>query len=179
MALQPTPGDKVPVFFMGAQFCPYCAVERWALVSALQSFGSLTDFGKEASNEGVDGFHPVPTYNLIPAHYSSPYVTFSSKDIFDHNSQPLQKLDATEQDYVNRFDPHGDWPFIVINGQYAQIGNGFSPSVLQGMQFDPVFQQLQAGALNPATQAIEAEAAVLRKYICASTAGLPSAACHG
>jgi thiol-disulfide isomerase/thioredoxin len=30
---------KPLVFFMGAEYCPYCAAERWAIVRALQEFG--------------------------------------------------------------------------------------------------------------------------------------------
>jgi uncharacterized protein DUF929 len=31
---------KPLIFFMGAGFCPYCASERWAIVRALNNFGS-------------------------------------------------------------------------------------------------------------------------------------------
>ena len=30
---------KLFVFFMGAEYCPYCAAERWAIVRSLQKFG--------------------------------------------------------------------------------------------------------------------------------------------
>ena len=33
------PSGKCLVFFMGAEFCPFCAAERWAIVGALDRFG--------------------------------------------------------------------------------------------------------------------------------------------
>jgi thiol-disulfide isomerase/thioredoxin len=38
---------KLLVFFMGAEYCPYCAAERWAIVRALQRFGRWMNAGKE------------------------------------------------------------------------------------------------------------------------------------
>ncbi|MBV9121644.1 MAG: DUF929 family protein [Chloroflexi bacterium] len=174
-----SPGDKAPVFFMGAQFCPYCAAERWALVSALQRFGTMTGYGKEMSNDGIDGFKPVPTYDLRAARYDSLYVSFSDKEIFDHNSKPLDPLSSGEKAYVNQWDPSGGWPFIVINGQYAGLGPGYSPALLQGQTFDGVAGQLQRGDRNAATDAILKEASVISAYVCAATGGFPRTACQG
>jgi len=39
----------------------------------------------------------VPTYDLLNAKYDSPYISFSSKEIRDHDNKPFQKLDPTEQ----------------------------------------------------------------------------------
>ncbi len=173
----PSPGEKVPLFFMGAQFCPYCAAERWALVEALRKFGTLSGFGQERSNDGIDGFKPVPTYDLRPARYDSLYVAFSDKEIYDHNSKPLDPLSSDEKTYVDRYDPTGGWPFMVINGQYAGLGPGFSPGLLQGQTFETVAGQLQRGEKTPATEAITNEAQIIARYICAATGGAPASAC--
>src|SRR5262245_32109496 len=34
------------VFFMGAEWCPFCASERWALVEATSRFGEWRDLGE-------------------------------------------------------------------------------------------------------------------------------------
>jgi hypothetical protein len=173
----PSPGDKVPIFFMGAQFCPYCGAERWALVSSLERFGSLTGFGKEASNDGIDGYKPVPTYDLRPAKYDSQYISFAGKEIYDHNSKPLDQLSPAEKELVDRYDPGGGWPFLVINGQYAQLGPGYSPGLVQSQAFDTLRGQLQRGEHNAATDAISKEAGVITRLICASTGGVPDGVC--
>jgi len=33
------------VVYIGAEYCPYCAVERWPLIVALNRFGTLTNLG--------------------------------------------------------------------------------------------------------------------------------------
>jgi hypothetical protein len=119
----------------------------------------------------------VPTYDLLQARYDSPYVSFTSKEIQDHQHQPFQKLDAFEQDYVNRFDPKATYPFLVINGQYVQIGPGYSPSLIDGQTFDAVKQQLDTNAKTPAVEAITKEAQIITSYICASTGGAPASVC--
>ena len=37
-----TDAGKPEVFYLGAEFCPYCAAERWPVVLALLQFGSFT-----------------------------------------------------------------------------------------------------------------------------------------
>ena len=143
----------------------------------MQRFGTLTGFGKDAHNDGLDGFKAVPTYDLRQAKYDSPYISFTSKEIYDHNSKPLQSLAPFEQDYVNRFDPGGGWPFLIINGQYAGLGSGFSPGIIQGQNFDALLKQLASGTQTPGTQAILKEADVITRYICASTGGAPANMC--
>lgn len=119
----------------------------------------------------------MPTYDLRPAKYDSPHISFTEKEIYDHNNRPLDKLAPFEKDYVNRFDPGGGWPFMVINGQYAGQGSGFSPAVIQGENFDTLRKQLTSGAKTPETEAIFKEAGVITQFICASTDGAPADAC--
>jgi hypothetical protein len=119
----------------------------------------------------------VPTYDLRQAKYDSRYIAFTSKEVRDHNFKPLQPLAPFEQDYINRFDPGGGWPFMVINGQYAGLGPGFSPGIIQGQNFDSVRQEVTSGAQTPGAQAILREADVITRYICASTGDAPANAC--
>ena len=45
-------GGKPLVFFMGAEWCPFCASERWALVAATSRFGKWTGLGELQSRSG-------------------------------------------------------------------------------------------------------------------------------
>lgn len=119
----------------------------------------------------------MPTYDLRPATYDSPYISLSAKEIYDHASKPLDQLSAAEKEFVNRYDPSGGWPFTVINGQYAQLGQGYSPGLLQGQTFEAVRGQLDRGERNPATEAILKEGQVITRLLCASTGDAPSVAC--
>jgi hypothetical protein len=120
----------------------------------------------------------VPTYDLRPATYTSDYVRFTVKEIRDHNDQVLDKLDREEEEIINKFNPLGRWPFVFINGQYSQVGSGYSPGLVDGTDFDTLRQQLTSGLQNETTDAITKEANLITKYLCRSTGGQPAAACQ-
>jgi hypothetical protein len=116
----------------------------------------------------------------MPATYTSDYLNFTSKEIRAHDGSALQKFDAEEERIVNEYDPRGRFPFLFINGQYAQVGqSGYSPGLIDTMSFDTLHTQLMGGAETPATDAIKTEANLITKYICRSTGGQPASACQG
>jgi hypothetical protein len=79
---------------------------------------------------------------------------------------------------VDQYDPRGRFPFLFINGQYTQVGtSGYSPSLIDTMNFDALHQQVYSGARTEATEAIKAEADLITRYICQSTGGQPTSAC--
>lgn len=120
----------------------------------------------------------VPTYDLRPATYTSDYLNFTSKELKAHDGSNLDQFDAEEAQIVNQFDPRGRFPFLFINGQYARIGDsGYSPGLIDQMDFDTLRAQLTGGVQNDATAAINAEADLITQYICHSTGGQPVSAC--
>ena len=138
----------------------------------------MSGSGKDTHNQDTFGFHLVPTYNLIPATYTSDYLNFTSKELKAHDGSTLQQFDAEEQQIVNQYDPRGAFPFLFINGQYARIGDsGYSPGLIDSMDFDTLQAQVTGGAKTDATAAINAEADLITAYICHSTGGQPASAC--
>ena len=120
----------------------------------------------------------MPTYDLRPATYASDYIYFTSKELKAHDGSNLDQFDAEEQDIVNQFDPRGRFPFTFINGQYARSGDsGYSPKLIDQMDFDALRADLTGGVKNDATAAINGEADLITQYICHSTGGQPASAC--
>ena len=119
----------------------------------------------------------MPTYDLRTAVYTSPYLEYSDKEIFDKDNAPLDALDQDEQAIVDLFNPQAKFPFLMLNGQYVQFDSGFSPGLIDGMDFDTLRNQLDAGEQNDATNAITAEADLITRYLCHSTGGEPAATC--
>jgi hypothetical protein len=111
------------------------------------------------------------------ATYTSDFVQYSDREIRDKDFQPLEQLDADEQAIIDRYNRDARWPFVFINGQYAQTGSGFSPAVVDGQEFETLRQQLQSGVQTDATRAIQAEGELITSYICHSTGGQPASAC--
>src|ERR1700712_4113833 len=68
-------GGRPLVFFMGAEWCPFCASERWALVEATSRFGRWSGLKELLSRSGQDFFPSLPTYDLSGATYTSKYLT--------------------------------------------------------------------------------------------------------
>jgi len=98
-------------------------------------------------------------------------------EILDKDNAPLEKLDAEGQAIVDRFNPGARWPFLMINGQYVQQTSGFSPSLVDGQEFETLRRQLNAGEQTDATRAILAEAELITRYLCHSTGGHPASVC--
>ena len=104
-------------------------------------------------------------------------IKFSNKEGQDHDKEPLDTFDAEEQQIMNQFNPQGKWPFMYINGEYTQIGPGYSPKLIDDKSFDDLYNELMSGQKTDATDAINAEAANITKLICSATGGQPEAAC--
>ena len=66
---------------------------------------------------------------------------------------------------------------IDADGEYTQIGPGYSPKLIDGKSFDDLYNQLMSGQKTDATDAINAETANITKLICSATGGQPEAAC--
>ena len=46
-----TSGGKPVMLYMGAEYCPYCAAERWAIIIALSRFGTFTGVSATTSSK--------------------------------------------------------------------------------------------------------------------------------
>ena len=67
------PNGHPEVFYMGAEYCPYCAAERWPMIIALSRFGTFTGL-KTTSSSSTDIYPNTPTFTFHGATYTSQYV---------------------------------------------------------------------------------------------------------
>ena len=161
---------KSLVFFMGAGFCPFCAAERWAIFNALSNFGKW-----EGVIEGISAGHDekylnVPTLNFARAKYTSDYVEFIGRETADRNFEPLQDLNEKDYEILDTFNPDQIIPFLLIDGQFMQVGSGYSPAILEGMNNEKVKVELE----NPVSvvgKAIRTEIDNITALICKSISG--------
>jgi Domain of unknown function (DUF929) len=68
-----TDGGKPLVVYLGAEYCPYYAAERWAMVAALSRFGRFTNLGQTHSSS-TDIYPNMPTLSFHGATYTSQYL---------------------------------------------------------------------------------------------------------
>ena len=107
------PNGRPEVFYYGAEFCPYCAAQRWPLIIALSRFGTFSGLQTTTSSSS-DAFPNTPTFTFRNATYTSQYIDFRSVETTDRDRNPLQSPSAAEQQLVSQYDPGGTIPFIDV-----------------------------------------------------------------
>lgn len=165
-------------FFFGAEFCPYCATERWAIVAALSRFGTWSGLRDMASSP-TDVYPDTQTFTLRTARFASPYLRLESVEDEDRDGRPLERPTAAEDRVLAGFSVDG-YPFFDIGNRVIVRYASFTPGVLAGLSRRAIAAGLGDPAL-PATQAIVTTANYLSAGICATDGELPAPVCtsHG
>ena len=167
-------GSKSELLFIGAQYCPHCAGQRWAIVKALNQFGAFSNVTSSANDDGT-----IPTFDLHNATYSSPYVAFVHRDVEDRAHQPLDTLSSEEQSLFGRYDSSGGIPLVLVGG-YGLLGDGYDLSLIAGKSFGTVQHALQHGDSSSSfVPAINAEANSITAFICHTDRMRPHSVCDG
>ncbi len=68
-------GKSPTILYYGAEYCPYCAAERWAMVAALSRFGTFSGLKITASSH-TDVDPETHTFSFYGSTYTSPYINF-------------------------------------------------------------------------------------------------------
>jgi hypothetical protein len=184
-----TADGKPLVLFMGGEYCPYCAAERWAMVLALSRFGTFTGL-QTVKSSSQDVYPSTPTFTFKDVKYSSPYITFQPVEVESNQIDPstgnyktLQTLTPAQEQVVAKYDapPYisstpGGIPFIDFGGKYLVSGQSYSPAVLQNLSWDGIASKL-SNANDPVTQGIVGAANGLTASICKLTNNQPANVC--
>jgi hypothetical protein len=173
-------GGKPRVLYVGAEYCPYCAAERWAMALALTRFGTFSKLGTTASSPS-DVYPNTATLSFHGADYSSTYLSFTgvetqSNQVVNGRYAPLDTLSAADEALVRKYNSSGGIPFIDFGGKYVLSGATYDPGLLQGK----THAQILAALADPASaiaKAVLGSANVLTAAICASTGRQPAAVC--
>lgn len=167
-------GGKLFVFFMGAEYCPYCAAERWAVVRSLQKFGQWEGLKQTISAARDEPYLNLPTYDFTNATYNSSHIEFVARELKDRDFKPLQKLLKTEEKLVRKYNPKKEIPFLLVAGRFMQVGSGFPPKIFIGHTFRQTETELKK-AESEIRKTIDGEANVISALLCLS--GMPPELC--
>jgi thiol-disulfide isomerase/thioredoxin len=172
-------GGKPLVFFMGAEWCPFCASERWALVKATSRFGKWTGLRELLSRSGQDYFPALPTYDLTHATYTSKYFDLRHKELATVEGDPLQKLSHFEEKLVDEYDERGSVPFLFASGAAGRytVELGFSPGLLSGREFATLHHEVATDAPTPGVEAIDGQTEAITALICKLDGQQPASVC--
>lgn len=177
---------KPELFYAGAEYCPYCATERWAMVVALARFGTFQNLGQTASSPS-DVYPSTPTLTFHDAQYASRYLTLTAKEMQSNqvvNGQyaQLDPLTPAQQQLMQKYDapPYtktaGSIPFVDIGGKYVSVGASYDPQVLQGKTHAQIAAALSDPA-SPISRGVNGTANVITAAVCDVTGGQPQAVC--
>lgn len=174
------PTGKPQFFYYGAEFCPYCAAQRWGVVVALSRFGTFSALNETASSP-TDAYPNTATFSFYKSSYTSQYVDFVPVEERDGQGNPLQTLTPDQQKIVSTYDapPYtqsSGYPMIDIANQYVINGPTYSPDVLTGLSQKDIAGQL-SDPNSTSTKAIVATANYLTAAICSTTKNAPQNVC--
>jgi hypothetical protein len=186
-----TVNGKPEVLFIGAQYCPFCAAERWAIAVALSRFGTLSGLHFIHSSS-TDVYADTPTLTFYKSTYTSKFIDFTPVEWYSEkpdSSTPtgyavLQTPTSAQLAIFTKLDrpPYvtakytGSYPFVDIDNKYVDIGAQYVPGTLAGMTWAQV-----AAALHDPSSAvakdIDGAANTLTAAICKATGGKPGNVC--
>jgi hypothetical protein len=192
-----TANGKPEMLYIGAEYCPYCAAERWAMVVALSRFGTFTGLATvhsaKANGAGQNEPYPdTPTWTFAHATFTSQYLTFTSVEGFTNvpdpsnkGYYPLQTATSAEDSLVAKYDvpplvPSGDQgaiPFVDFGNKFALGGAGYLPSTLAGLSWATIAADL-SNPNNTVAKAVDGTANYVTAAICGITGNAPAAVCN-
>lgn len=191
-----TSGGKPEVLYIGGEFCPYCAVERWSMMVALSRFGTFSGVEYWQSS-ATDLNAKTPTFTFANATFTSNYIAFVPVEEFGEGGSTDVRQQPTSQQssLVSQYDTcatsgqGGGIPFVDIDNAYAvNCGAQFSlpdqsaylssssqPNII-GMNWTQIASQLDTSS-SPVAQLIDGAANTLITAICSVDGGQPTSVC--
>lgn len=184
-----TQDGKPRVVYIGAEYCPYCATERWPMVIALSRFGSFKDL-RESHSSTSDVYANTQTLSFHGATYTSQYLSFTGVET--QTNQPdgsggytqLDKLTDELNKLLGTYDaaPYvsassaGSIPFVDFGGKFIISGSTYQPAVLQGKSHDQIADAMSDPNSDIAKGAI-GSANAITAVLCQLTGNKPDNVC--
>jgi hypothetical protein len=189
-------GKQVVVLYVGADYCPFCAAQRWALVLALLRFGRFTSLHLMTSS-AQDLAPSTATFTFYRSGYESPYLTLQEVELTTNRPNAsgtyptLQTPTPLQNHLVNTYDapPYvpansaGSIPFVDVANRYVWVGSSYDPRKLQGMDWSHIAAAVRQAAQGQrgapyVGRAVVQTANLLTAAVCQADGGRPGAVCQ-
>jgi hypothetical protein len=176
--------NKPEVLYMGSEYCPFCAAERWSMIVALDKFGNFTGLKYMQSAPAPELYPNIATFTFKDATYTSNFIAFVSIEQQDRGHNPLQTANANQTSLMSLYDSALSIPFIDVGNVYTLTGSQFSPANLRvggqasaaAYNWTQISSQLDNSS-SPIAQNIDGAANRLISAICKIDGGQPSSVC--
>jgi thiol-disulfide isomerase/thioredoxin len=175
-----TSGGKPEMLYIGAEFCPYCAAERWAMAIALSRFGTLSPLHGIHSAPSPETDPNTPTLTFYQSSYTSPYLVFTPIENETVTHATLQTPTSAQMALWAKYDSSSTgglgYPFIDFGNKFVIKAPSYDPGVLAGM----TWAQVAAALHNPnsaVAKGADGAANMITAAICKMTNGQPGSVC--
>lgn len=170
-------GQAPDVLYIGAEFCSYCAAERWPLVLALSRFGTFQDLGLTRSS--TDPTEPDPgtvSFSFHGASFTSPYLHFTGVETKNRDEQPLDQPTPAELQLEQQVNAAGAIPFLAVGDKALLTGADLDVEAITGHTYDQIVEAL-ADPATAISQGVWGAANQLTASFCQVTGGQPTDVC--
>lgn len=185
-----TSQGKPEVLYIGAEYCPYCAAERWAMIVALSRFGTFSGLApiRSAAKDGGGNAEPyplTPTWTFAKSSFTSAYVTFTPVEGYTNIPDQatgfytvLQPPTAAQQALLNKYDAanQGAIPFIDYGNRFVSVGASYNPALLSGLTWAQIAADLH-DPTSAVAKSVLGTANFATAAICSLTGNQPASAC--
>ncbi|HEY2313157.1 MAG TPA: DUF929 family protein [Streptosporangiaceae bacterium] len=170
-----TSGGKPEMLYIGAEWCPFCAAERWAMAVALSRFGTFSPL-RGIHSSSSDVFPNTATLTFFQSTYTSNFLVFTPVENQDVNHKPLVATTSAQQAIWNKYDPSNGYPFIDIGNKFI-AGTTYSPQVLAGLTWSQIASDLHNPS-SPVAKGADGSANLFTAAICQVTGNQPGSVCN-
>mgnify|MGYP001184537763 FL=1 len=182
-----TKDGKPRVVYVGAEYCPFCATQRWPLVVALSRFGTWNNLSSSFSAPAPEVNPNTPSMSFHGATFTSEHLSFTGYETATNKMTNGQwgKLDTLEGEDLALFQTYnappyvqskGAIPWITIGGTSIQAGASYDSQVLLGKTQAEIAAAL-ADPTSDIAKGVNGAANLLTAQICKATNQQPTAVC--
>lgn len=185
-----TSGGKPEMLYIGAEYCPYCAAERWAMIVALSRFGTFTGL-RTIHSSSTDVNANTPTWTFVHSTFTSKYLTFVPVEMYTNipdpstgGYTPLQTPTKAQNALISKWDapPYvpsnsaGSIPFIDFGNKYMISGASYNSSNFPSLTWAKIASDLKNPSSSVA-KGVDGTANYITATICKLTNNKPATAC--
>jgi hypothetical protein len=172
---------KPGVFVLDGEFCPFCAAERWAVVTSLARFGTFSGLETMQSSP-VDVDPRTQTFDFSTTTFKSPYISAKLLEMYGQDRltgrhRVIHEPSASEAALLRRYDESASIPFFDVGNKVVLSGSGFTPKFLSGLSRKTIAADLSDPS-NPVTKLVLGASNYLSAGICAIDGGQPAPVCE-
>jgi hypothetical protein len=179
-------GGKPEVLFVGADYCPFCAAERWPLIVALSRFGRFIGL-HDTQSAGSSVFATIQAFSFQNVQLESPYLSFVGVELYSDELNPngtyvrIASLTPQQSALVDRYGGAASRsttpiPFLDVANRMVTTTSAFSPGLLTRQSQADLVASLDMPQ-RAAGQAIVAAANQLSAGLCLVTGQQPASVC--